>query len=130
MITRFLPLAVTIFSTASIMNENFHAEAARLLKLRPHTKSRLVDGLREDVTLWSEESPTWEAPFKNVVARYPDHGVLASGRLFWEKYPARKAAFLEGPMGRGHIVMFGMRPQYRSQSYQNFKLVFSTVAYT
>jgi hypothetical protein len=32
-------------------------------------------------------------------------------------------------MGNGRIVMFGMRPQYRSQSYQNFKLFFNALAY-
>jgi hypothetical protein len=122
--------AVAISSAASIVNETLHAEDARLLKFRLDTKSRLVCGLREDITVWSGENPTWEAPFENVVARYPDHGVLASGRLFWEKYPAGKLAFLDGPMGYGHIVMFGMRQEYRSQSFQNFKLVFNTVACT
>jgi len=32
-------------------------------------------------------------------------------------------------MGSGHIVMFGFMPQYRSQSYQNFKLFFNAMAY-
>jgi len=32
-------------------------------------------------------------------------------------------------MGNGHIIMFGMRPQYRGQSYQNFKLLFNALIY-
>src|SRR5258708_10171101 len=41
--------------------------------------------------------------------------------LLGEKYIAGKAALLDVPAGRGRIIMFGMRPQYRGQSYQNFR---------
>ena len=64
-----------------------------------------------------------------VIARYPDQSVLASGWLLGEKYLAGKAALLDVPMGSGHIMIFGMRPQYRGQSYQNFKLLFNALIY-
>jgi len=37
------------------------------------------------------------------------------------------AAVVEVPMGQGRAVLFGMRPQYRGQSYQAFKLFFNAL---
>jgi hypothetical protein len=73
--------------------------------------------------------PCLDAPPEYVVARCPAKDVLASGWLPGEKYLAGKAALLDVPMGSGHVVMFGMRPQYRSHCYQNFKLFFNAMAY-
>jgi hypothetical protein len=100
-----------------------------LLNMTVDIKSPLAYGMPQNATLWSEGSPAWDAPPEYVVARYPAKDVLASGWLLGEKYLAGKAALLDVPMGSGHVVMFGMRPQYRSQSYQNFKLFFNAMAY-
>ncbi|PYT15565.1 MAG: peptidase M14 [Acidobacteria bacterium] len=100
-----------------------------LLSVTLDTKSALAYGMPGEITLWSEQSPTWEAPESQVVARYPAKGVLASGWLLGEKYLTGKAALLDVPMGGGRIIMFGMRPQYRGQSYQNFKLFFNALVY-
>ena len=100
-----------------------------ILNMTLDTKSPLAYGMPANLTLWSEQSPAWDAPQEYVVARYTPANVLASGWLLGEKYIAGKAALLDVPMGAGHIIMFGMRPQYRSQSYQNFKLFFNAMAY-
>jgi hypothetical protein len=100
-----------------------------LLNMTLDTKSPLAYGMPANLTLWSEQSPAWDAPPEYVVAKYPARDVLASGWLLGEKYLTGKAALLDVPLGSGHIVMFGMRPQYRSQSYQNFKLFFNAMAY-
>ena len=65
------------------------------------TKSPLAYGMPAEITLWSEQSPAWDAADANVVARYPGSGVLASGWLLGEKYLAGKAALLDVPMGKG-----------------------------
>jgi hypothetical protein len=100
-----------------------------LLNVSLDTKSPLSYGMPAEITLWSEGSPTWEAPEGQVVARYPSKGVLASGWLLGEKYLTEKAALLDVPMGSGRVILFGMRPQYRGQSYQNFKLFFNALVY-
>ena len=100
-----------------------------LLNVSLDTKSPLAYGMPDHVTLWSEQSPTWEAPEGQVVARYPSDHVLASGWLLGEKYLTGKAALLDVPMGQGRMILFGMRPQYRGQSYQNFKLLFNALVY-
>lgn len=114
--------------TGSLPNTQFYSPGS-LLNMTLVAKGPLTYGLPADLTLWSEQSPAWEAPAQYVAARYPDHNVLASGWLLGEKYLTGKAGLLDIPMGSGHIVMFGMRPQYRSQSYQNFKLFFNALVY-
>ena len=61
------------------------------------------------------------------MARYPSDHVLASGWLLGESYLENRAALVDVPMGDGHAVLFGMRPQYRAQSYQAFKLFFNSL---
>ena len=91
--------------------------------------SPLSRGLPSHIAIWNEESPAWDQidPAYRVVARYPAANVLASGYLLGEKYLAGKAALLDIPVGAGRIVLFGMRPQYRAQSYQTFKLFFNAL---
>jgi hypothetical protein len=62
-----------------------------------------------------------------VIARYTDDHVLASGWLLGESYLEGRAALVEAPLGEGRAVLFGMRPQYRAQSYQAFKLFFNSL---
>ena len=74
--------------------------------------------------------PAWDVPASSkdrVVARYPDDHVLASGWLLGESYIKGRAALVDVPMGQGRAVLFGMRPQYRAQSYQAFKLFFNSL---
>jgi glutamine amidotransferase-like uncharacterized protein len=63
------------------------------------------------------------------VARYPDSGILASGWLLGESAIAKRAALVDAKMGSGHVILFGMRPQYRAQSYLTFKLFFNALLY-
>jgi hypothetical protein len=115
-----------------VPTQDFYSPGS-LLNVTLDTKSPLAYGMPEKITVWSEQSPAWAvagAGDAQVVARYPASGVLASGWLLGEKYVAGKAALLDVAAGRGHMILFGMRPQYRGQSYQNFKLLFNAlVAY-
>ena len=96
-----------------------------LLNVTLDRRSPLAHGLPEAITIWSERSPAWSA--EGAVARYRDSGVLASGWLLGEKYLTGQAALLDLPVGHGRIILFGMRPQYRAQSYQTFKLLFNAL---
>lgn len=111
-----------------VANRDFYSPGS-LLNVTLDPKSPLAYGMPEQITLWSEQSPAWEAPDHEIVARYPADHVLASGWLLGEKYLTGKAALLDVPMGQGRMILFGMRPQYRGQSYQNFKLLFNALVY-
>ena len=112
-----------------VANKDFYAPGA-LLNASLDTGSPLTYGVPADVTIWSEGSPAWEAPeggSVRVAGRYPKSNILASGWLLGAKYLENRAVLLDVPMGKGRVVLFGMRPQYRAQSYQNFKLLFNAL---
>jgi hypothetical protein len=88
----------------------------------------LTLGLPARITVWSEHSPAWETS-EAALARYPASGLLASGWLLGEKHLANRAALVDANIGQGHVILFGMRPQYRAQSYLTFKLFFNSLLY-
>jgi hypothetical protein len=115
---------------AGVPDRDFYSPGS-LLNAIVDTHSPLAAGLPENIAIWSEESPAWEVPSGSkdaVVIRYPGDHVLASGWLLGEPYLEGRAALVEVPMGQGRAVLFGMRPQYRAQSYQAFKLFFNSLA--
>ncbi len=90
----------------------------------------LTYGLPDRIAVWSQGSPVFVPGRPRgaaAVARYPASGVLASGWLLGEELLRDQAALLEAPFGRGRVILFGMRPQYRAQSYQAFKIFFNAL---
>lgn len=100
-----------------------------LLNVKLNTNSPLTKGLPEEITIWNEQSPAFTTG-QTTVATYPANNILASGWLLGGELLANKSALVDAKVGSGHIILFGLRPQYRAQSYQAFKLFFnSLVAY-
>ena len=101
-----------------------------LLNVRLTAQHRLSRGLPEEIAIWNEASPVFQIAQDarvSSVARYPASGLLASGWLLGEKYAANLHALVEVPAGKGKVILFGMRPQYRAQSYQTMKLLFNSL---
>jgi hypothetical protein len=66
----------------------------------------------------------------SVIARYPSDPskILLSGWALGAEKIAGKAALVSIPMGKGKIVLFGFRPQYRGQSLATFPLFFNAIS--
>ena len=108
-----------------VSDREFYAPGS-LLNVVLDTRHPLALGLPRDIAVWSEQSPAWSTD-AGAVVRYPEGQILASGWLLGEQRLAGRAALVEARLGRGHVILFGMRPQYRGQSYQTFKLFFNSL---
>ncbi|MBV9676015.1 MAG: peptidase M14 [Acidobacteriaceae bacterium] len=97
-----------------------------LLNAKLDVSSPLTRGLPEQIAIWSEQSPAFTSEQASV-ATYPANDILASGWLLGANLIANKSAIVDSKAGEGHIILYGMRPQYRAQSYQAFKLFFNAL---
>ena len=61
------------------------------------------------------------------VARYASQNLLASGWLSGEQLVLGKHILLEARHGKGRVVMFGFRPQFRAQSAGTFKFLLNAI---
>jgi hypothetical protein len=89
-------------------------------------------GMPDTAAVYFTNSLTFDVPSGSparVIARYPARGddILLSGFLQGAPAIAGKAAAVEAPVGRGRVVMFGFRPQYRGQSYGTFRMLFNAL---
>jgi hypothetical protein len=98
-----------------------------LLRVKLKPGHPLALGLPAEIAVWHGASPVWDADDSIAVARYTQSGILASGWLLGERHLSGHAALVEVPRGVGRAILFGMRPQYRGQSYQTFKLLFNAL---
>ena len=87
-----------------------------ILRASVDTAQPLAHGLPPTVPVWFESSPAFEVEAGTVVARYDDADPLLSGWLLGGERLRGRAALARVPLGKGSVVLFGFRPQYRAQS--------------
>ncbi|HLA94637.1 MAG TPA: hypothetical protein VK612_02865, partial [Pyrinomonadaceae bacterium] len=65
-----------------------------------------------------------------IIATYPKDPkqILLSGWALGAEKIAGKAALVEFTIGKGKIILFGFRPQYRGQSLATFPLLFNAIS--
>ena len=125
-----------------------------ILRIELDTSDPLAEGMPKESIAWVEDSPVFEIigtgsgsdrintplgrignssdrvdpPNVRVIARYPsDKNPLLSGWLLGESRIRGKAALVEVTMGKGRIILFGFRPQYRGQSLATYPLFFNAI---
>ena len=81
--------------------------------------------------VWFEDSPAFDITdpaAATAVLTYPTSGnALLSGWLLGPAKLNGKAAMVDVKRGRGHVVLYGFRPQYRGQTNSTFPLIWSAI---
>jgi hypothetical protein len=127
-----------------------------ILRIELDTTNPIARGMPKESIAWVEDSPVFEIvspgtagvspamspkrepadtmpplPASNVhvIARYPSNkNPLLSGWLLGGNRIKGKAALVEVIMGKGRIILFGFRPQYRGQSLATYPLFFNAIS--
>ncbi len=104
-----------------------------ILRIELDTSHPIAHGMPKECIAWVEDSPVFEvnegSTDVRVLARYPaETNPLLSGWLLGDERIRGKAALVEVGLGKGRIILFGFRPQYRGQSLATYPLLFNAIA--
>ena len=124
-----------------------------ILRIEIDTSDPIAKGMPKESIAWVENSPVFEiiagtrgssptvregladgtsavpASSVKIIARYPkDRDPLLSGWLLGGDRIKGKAALVEVGYGKGRIILFGFRPQYRGQSLATYPLFFNAIS--
>jgi hypothetical protein len=109
------------------MNPSDYYAPGSLLKILINTSTPLGYGMPREAAAFNENSPAFDLGEGQRIATYPGENLLLSGWLIGERYLSLKTAVAELPIGRGSVVLLGLRPQFRAQTRGTYKLLFNAI---
>jgi len=120
---------------AGVSSRDFFCPGS-ILKIEFDASDPLAEGVPQLATkpgegiAWFERSPAFEVTGSDarIVARFAaSEDLLLSGWLLGADRIASKGAIVEVKRGKGRIVMFAFRPQYRGQMVATLPFVFNAI---
>jgi hypothetical protein len=120
---------------AGVAPRDFYCPGS-ILKIKFDAASELtrnaptLESTSDESIAWFETSPAFEVTGNDtkVIAKYADaKELLLSGWLLGAEKIAGKGAIVEARRGKGRVVMFAFRPQYRGQSVATFPFLFNAI---
>ncbi|MFN6962710.1 MAG: M14 metallopeptidase family protein [Pyrinomonadaceae bacterium] len=135
--------------TKGLARKDFYIPGS-ILRTELDTAHPIAKGMPKESIAWFENGPAFElysgwastgsgppTPWQlikrddiRIIARYPSDPkqILLSGWALGAEKIAGKAALVEVKVGKGRIILFGFRPQYRGQSLATFPLLFNAIS--
>jgi len=104
-----------------------------LLEMIVDPSHPVMAGMPERARIFVDHSPVFDVEDNfegSVFAHYETTGSpLLSGYLLGEDYLKGYAAGVDVRHGTGHVVLLGMRPQWRGQPFGNFRILLNAALY-
>lgn len=113
-----------------VSSKDFYCPGS-ILRTELDATSNLTFGAEKESIAWFEGSPAFEVTDPasvKVIAKYSENAnPLLSGWILGDKLIRGKAAMVEAKQGKGRVILFGFRPQYRAQSLATLPLLFNSI---
>ncbi|RPH62724.1 MAG: hypothetical protein EHM89_05130 [Acidobacteria bacterium] len=103
-----------------------------ILRTRVDVNHPIGFGSDSQSIAWFEHSLAFrvQGNARAIVTYSRGPGLLMSGWLMGGEHLAGTDAVVEVPLGRGRVILFGFRPQYRAQTWATFGLFFNALFYS
>jgi hypothetical protein len=138
---QYFPLPVRLLlrngAAAAADNANSYYCPGSLLRINVETSNPIAFGMPKEAIAMSTGGQAFDVTLLpefnkgerevTTVARYASSNLLASGWLSGERAVLGKNILLDVRYGKGRVILFGFRPQFRAQSQGTFKLLLNAV---
>lgn len=109
-----------------------------IVRIQVDTTHPIGYGMPEEAAAFLDDSIAWQTTMpgpelkRYIIATYPDDArdILLSGWAKGQERLARRSALVAFEQGKGKIVLFSFRPQYRAQSESTFKMLFNAIRWS
>jgi hypothetical protein len=114
----------------SVDRKDFYVPGS-ILQVSVDTSNPIAFGSTPTVPVWFELGPSFNVSGDaRSIATYTADNPLLSGWILGGQHLKGTAAIAEEPEGKGRIILFGIRPQYRAQSEVAYKFFFNALLYS
>jgi len=135
---QYFPLPVrNLLRSSSEPSSSAYYCPGSLLRIRVDNTHRLAFGMPAEAIAFSTGGQAFEISLLaeynkddreiRSVAKYAEADLLASGWVSGERAVLGKHILLEARYGKGRVVLFGFRPQFRGQTFGAFKLLLNAI---
>jgi len=99
-----------------------------ILQVAVDPTNPLAYGAARQTAIFSEQSPAFAVSGAAIsAANYASGDPLLSGWLLGGDKLAGHSALVNFPLGKGHLILFGFKPQYRAQSEATYRFLFNAL---
>ena len=116
---------------------NGYYSPGSIIRIQVDTSHPLAAGMPKEAFAFTTGGQAWDISLLekfNVgdrevrsVARYAETALLASGWISGERAVLGKHILVEARHGKGRVILFGFRPQFRGQTAGTFKFILNAI---